>query len=449
MVRQQRLVALGVAVTLGLAAFVAGTPHARAAFVGKNGFIALSADKNTGKFDIWTISASGTGANNLTAGNGLKDSSPSFSPEKGVHIAWVASRTGCRGGCQGDIWVMDNRGGHKFNATRTSDSDEQGPSWAVSGGVIAFSRAPASGGTADIWTILWTGANPQRLTTSTANDIEPAYAPVGRLIAFVSNRSGSNGIYVMNPSGADVRLLAMNGRTPNWAPQGDRIAFVRGGNVWTMASNGTAQRQLTTSGTDSEPAYSPDGRRLVFQRGRVVMVMNLDGSGVRRVTGTAFRAAQPDWRPECNFDGGDGPDHLVGTAAPELFCGGPGADTIEAKGGSDAIYGGPGADTVYAGGGNDFVEGGNETYNDTLYGQHGDDFLMGNSGNDVVSGGTGSDFLLGGPGDDRVLGSDGVYGNDGVVGMQGDERKGDSCSADVKSSLRLPHDNVSTCEHMI
>ena len=446
MVRQQRLVAVGVALTVGLAAFVAGSPHARAAFVGKNGFIAFAGDRKTGKLDIWTISPGGKGANDLTTGNGLRDRSPAFSPEAGVHIAWVASRCGS---CPGDIWVMDNRGGHKHNVTHSSDKNEQSPSWSSSGGLVAFSRGPGSGGPSDIYTIGWQGGAANRLTTNGGDDVEPVFAPVGRLIAWVSNRTGAYGIYVMNPSGTDVRLVVADGRSPNWSPQATRLVFVRAGNLWTVKPDGTGQQQLTTTGLDSAPAYSPDGRRIAFQRGKAVMVMNTDGTHAHRVTGTSVRATEPDWRPECNFNGTRGPNRLVGTAAPELFCGGPGNDAIYAGGGSDAIYGGPGADTVYGGAGNDFVEGGNGVYKDSLYGKGGNDFLMANAGNDVVVGGGGSDFLLGGPGDDRVLGRDGTYGNDSVVGMSGEERRGDTCSADRKASLRLPHDNVASCEHML
>ena len=110
----QALVVTGVMV----APLIAAAPQAQAAFVGKNGFIAFAGDRHTGKSDIWVINASGGGAKDLTAGNGLQDSSPSVSPEGGPHIAWVAAR--CSGGCPGDIWVMDSRGGHVFNATRST-----------------------------------------------------------------------------------------------------------------------------------------------------------------------------------------------------------------------------------------------------------------------------------------------------------------------------------------
>ena len=423
--------------------------QAHAAFVGKNGFIAFAGDRHTGKADIWVVNANGAGAKDLTAGNGLQDRSPVVSPEGGPHIAWVASR--CRSGCPGDIWVMDSRGGHVFNATRSPDQDEESPSWAPSGGVIAFSRASASGGTADIWSMVWTGtpSSFKRLTRSGANDVQPAYSPIDRLIAFASNRSGSYGIYTMDPGGNNVTLLAADAQSPDWHPRGTSITFVRGGNVWVMRADGSHRRQLTSSGKDSFPGYSPDGQRIVFQRGGAVMVMNVDGTHAHRVTGTGLSAGQPDWRPECNYRGTDGPNRMVGTSASELFCPSKGNDVVIMGGGDDRVYAGAGSDTIYGNGGRDFVEGGMGAYRDVVYGGSGADYLTGNQGNDKLVGGSGADFLEGGPGDDTLLARDGVYGNDWVVGEQKDERSGDACSGDVPGSGKPPKDALVSCEHLL
>jgi TolB protein len=45
------------------------------------------------------------------------------------------------------------------------------------------------------------------LTTNTAGDFRPAWSPDSSQIAFVSNRTGRNAIYVMNSDGSNQRLL--------------------------------------------------------------------------------------------------------------------------------------------------------------------------------------------------------------------------------------------------
>ena len=54
---------------------------------------------------------------------------------------------------------------------------------------------------------------------------------------------------------------------PAFSPDGRTIAFVRGGDVYSVRPDGSGQRRLT-SGTelDSAPIVSPDGRTVVFER---------------------------------------------------------------------------------------------------------------------------------------------------------------------------------------
>ena len=46
-----------------------------------------------------------------------------------------------------------------------------------------------------------------RLTNNSAQDEEPAWAPDGRRLAFVSTRGGNADIYVMNADGSNVAQL--------------------------------------------------------------------------------------------------------------------------------------------------------------------------------------------------------------------------------------------------
>ena len=53
---------------------------------------------------------------------------------------------------------------------------------------------------------------------------------------------------------------------PRWSPDGTRIAFVRGHDVWTMKADGSDLRTLAnTPGVyEDSPAWSPDGKRVLF-----------------------------------------------------------------------------------------------------------------------------------------------------------------------------------------
>ena len=88
---------------------------------------------------------------------------------------------------------------------------------------------------------------------------------------------------------------------PTLSPDGETLAFVRGGDVWVQRVGGYNATNLTADneGGDGAPAFSPDGRRIAFHSVRDgtpgVFVMGASGESVRRVTtfGTS-----PAWFPD-------------------------------------------------------------------------------------------------------------------------------------------------------
>lgn len=111
-----------------------------------------------------------------------------------------------------------------------------------------------------------------RLTTDPANDLRPAWSPDGTRIAFFSNRSGNNEIWLMNADGSDQRQLTndpADDRRPAWSPDGASIAFDsdRAGSrdIWIMDADGGNPSQLTSDpGHETFPAWSPDGTQIAY-----------------------------------------------------------------------------------------------------------------------------------------------------------------------------------------
>src|SRR5207249_1997997 len=73
------------------------------------------------------------------------------------------------------------------------------------------------------------GGQPQRLISSTRLDYQARHSADGKRIAFVSNRSGSEAIWICNADGSDpVQLTAFRNAwagSPRWSPDGQKIAF--------------------------------------------------------------------------------------------------------------------------------------------------------------------------------------------------------------------------------
>src|SRR3954449_3786175 len=76
---------------------------------------------------------------------------------------------------------------------------------------------------------------------------------------------------------------------PGISPDGTEIAFVSGGDIWTVpASGGEARLLISNAANDSRPMYSPDRKQLAFVSTRTgggdIYVLTFATGDVRRVT---------------------------------------------------------------------------------------------------------------------------------------------------------------------
>ena len=134
------------------------------------------------------------------------------------------------------------------------------------------------------------------LVTSTREQYGPLISPDGRRVVFVSNRSGTNEIWVCDSGGGNAQQMTFLGDgmtgTPRWSPDGNQIVFDSrvGGeaNVYVLDANGGVPRKLET-GTrmNSLPSWSHDGRWIYFASG-----LTHDSLTVWRVAATGGRAVQ-------------------------------------------------------------------------------------------------------------------------------------------------------------
>ncbi|MEM9929272.1 MAG: PDZ domain-containing protein [Bacteroidota bacterium] len=90
-------------------------------------------------------------------------------------------------------------------------------------------------------------------------------------------------LFITSLTAQETRLL----RQPNLGP--DRIAFTHGGDIWTVAMDGTDVRRITSTPTiESNPHFSPDGKWLAFSSSRdggyAVYVVSAQGGMPKRLT---------------------------------------------------------------------------------------------------------------------------------------------------------------------
>ncbi|MFB3099521.1 MAG: TolB family protein, partial [Acidimicrobiia bacterium] len=90
-----------------------------------------------------------------------------------------------------------------------------------------------------------------------------------------------------------------NGDSPRWSPDGNSIAFVDSGAVYTVDPDGSNQVTITSNG--EFPVWSPDSAHLCFRRderkGHDVWRVAADGSGATNLTKDIRRNARAiAWR---------------------------------------------------------------------------------------------------------------------------------------------------------
>ena len=124
----------------------------------------------------------------------------------------------------------------------------------------------------DLYTLPISGGTAVRLTSGLAYDAQPRWSPDGKRIAFVSDRGGGDGVWLMSADGRDTTLVT-RGRddqywSPEWTPDGRYIVATKvggtpTGKLWLFHADGGSgipllrdPQQLLMLGA----AFTPDGR---------------------------------------------------------------------------------------------------------------------------------------------------------------------------------------------
>lgn len=151
-------------------------------------------------------------------------------------------------------------------------------------------------GSKEVWVVDYDGQGLRQVTRDATLKLSPDWAPDGSALAYVSYERGDPDIYVMDLESGVSRLLigglGVQG-SPAFSPDGGTAVFNqtsgRDSDLYTCDREGRNLRRITHSvGINTAPAWSPDGRRLVFTSDRSgnpqLYMAEADGTGSRRIT---------------------------------------------------------------------------------------------------------------------------------------------------------------------
>jgi Tol biopolymer transport system component/DNA-binding winged helix-turn-helix (wHTH) protein len=141
-------------------------------------------------------------------------------------------------------------------------------------------------------------SRPRLLAPIPGTPYSPSFSPDGSMIAYINVVDGVDQVFVRR-LGQESPVQLTSGDTPiasaRWCPKDEQILFSRGTRglvlgpaqgrqtIWSVAAQGGQPHKIIDNGRN--PASSPDGSRIVFERGPDIWIADADGGNERRLEG--------------------------------------------------------------------------------------------------------------------------------------------------------------------
>jgi tricorn protease len=223
----------------------------------------------------------------------------------------------------GELWIYDTLRGstEKLEIEVPDDGLASRPARiSVASNIESFSLAPKGEralfvARGDVFTAPIENGPTRNLTrTSTAHDKSASWSPDGSTIAFLSDMTGEEEIYLIDQDGSgEPRQLTEGGTgmryTPRWSPDSERLAFNdKNGDLFVVEVESGAMQTVDhdRGGNLSDFTWSPHGGYIAYSKSeengnRSLFIWTRASGEAQRVTGDTFSEYEPVWDPDGEY----------------------------------------------------------------------------------------------------------------------------------------------------
>lgn len=187
------------------------------------GTVVLS--KGDGLYDhLFVYDAESTAGFLRLTNDAWDDIDPALSPDR-TKVAYASDRGG-----EWDIYIIDLVAGTTQQLTQTAQYDGS-PAWSPDGAYIIYQTLNGTNLDLEIQSIADPSAAPIQLTDQLGDNYDAAWAPDGRNIAFITNRTGQSELWLADLQNIENRFTPLKTgsqvvySSPSWSPDGKTLAW--------------------------------------------------------------------------------------------------------------------------------------------------------------------------------------------------------------------------------
>ncbi len=252
-----------------------------------------------GDFGIWSMRTDGSGLTQLTPSAGT-DGGAQWSPD-GTRILFIRYLGGRPGNPRSGVFSMNADGSDVRTLSDDAQTDYAHAGWSPDGTqILVLTYAQGEGNGYVLSTMNQDGSDLRQIYQGPCGS--PQWSPAGDAVLFQTgqtlqlvNADGSGRHTVLDRLDGDVSF--------RWSPDGERVLYTRpidpkNGEELHVVDLRDGQDLTVAKGLEwrnPQPAWSPDGTQIAFVRGGDIWSVGVDGTDEEQVTDTPQYEGIPIW----------------------------------------------------------------------------------------------------------------------------------------------------------